>query len=219
MTQLFNESIVSFEDFVQMKYREIKVSRCLMNTRLLLNEFDEVLTIMKQSSYGNKIAGEWLPKVVEANVLCEQLVNTVCGVEATLTKLEDQFEDILRGKVDKTIGRLNELLQDVIDPSLMEVDLEMAVAQKTMKSLSERFEKYSGRLDDFSKFSQFLGFEIVIDTSLASQVELCLKYRRMLWELTNDIEILKSSINKTMINLIPKKEIDEFIAKKQSTVH
>lgn len=210
---------MSLEDFVLMKYREIKISRCLINTRLLLNEFDEILTIMKQTSYGSKIASELLSRVVEANMICEQLINTICGVEASLTKLEDKFEIILKEKVEKTTAKLNELLQDVIDPSLMETTMEVSLAEEKIKSLSERFEKYSGKLDDLVQSCKFLQFEIVIDTSLVGQVELCLKYRRMLWELTSDIETLKTSINKTAVKMLPKKDIDEFIGKKQSKHH
>lgn len=51
--ELFDENVISLDDFVTMKYREMRVARCLINTRVLLNEFDEVFVVIKNSDFGS----------------------------------------------------------------------------------------------------------------------------------------------------------------------
>jgi hypothetical protein len=212
--ELFNESIVSFKDFIRMKYREIKIARQLMDTRILLNEFDEILTVVKASPFGVKNAGEIHPRIYETNVSCEALVNTVCAMESSLTKLEEQFEAILKGKVEKTLDKLNSLLQDTIDPDLLMMSDDPAKPLAQLAVLQQRFEKDSSKLEELKRNCKFLDFDITIDSSVVSQIELSLKYRNMLWELIKDIKNLKTSINHLEIGQIKVDDLDKFIKNK-----
>jgi hypothetical protein len=211
---LFNESIVSFKDFVQMKYREIKVARQVMDTRILLNEFDEILNIIKASQYGIKTAAEIHPRVYETNMACEGLVNAVCGMEAALTKLEDQFEGILKTKVDKTLDKLNALFQDTIDPELLLMNEDASKPIAKIASLQQLFEKEAAKLEGLKNSCRFLEFDIVIDSTVVSQIELSLKYRTILWELIKDIQKLKLDISHLEISQIKVDDLDKFIKQK-----
>lgn len=201
-----------------MKYREITISRSLINTRLLLNEYDEIMIIMRKSTYGSKMAGEQHSRVTEANVLCEGLINTISAIESSMTKLEDQYEVILTEKVDKTLKNLNDLFQDVIDTELIETGITIDQAMTKMESLYERYNKYSGKLKDLVKSCRFLDFSVLIDTSIVTQIDLSLKYRKMLWQLTREIQELKDSIGHVEVQKLNIAEIDEFIAKNQTTI-
>lgn len=218
MTQLFNESIVDFIDFVTMKYREIAISKCLIATRLLLNEFDEIMCIMKSSTYGSKMANDHHSRVMEANSLCESLINTISGIESSMNKLEDQYEKILEEKVESTLRNLNELLQDVIDTELIETSIGTVQAMAKIESLYERYEKYAQKLTDLIKSCKFLGFSVIIDNSIVNQIDLSLKYRKQLWELTINISKMKDSIGHVEVVKLNISEIDNFIAKHQTTI-
>jgi hypothetical protein len=215
---LFNESIVSFKDFVQMKYKEIKVAKQLMDTRVLLNEFDEILNVIKNSQYGIKSAAEIHPRVYETNMACEGLVNTVCSMESSLNKLEEQYEGILKSKVEKTIDKLNSLLQDTIDPELLLLSDNIEVPQGKIMELQKVFEKEAGKLEELKNSCKFLDFDIVIDSTVVSQIEMSLKYRSMLWELIRDIKKLKSDISHLEINQVKVDELDKFIKQKNKNL-
>lgn len=213
-SDLFNESIVSFKDFVQMKYKEIRVARQLIDTRILLNEFDEILSVIKANQFGVKNAAEIHPRVFEANLACEGLVTTVSSTDASLTKLEDQFEGILKTKVEKTLDKLNDLLQDTIDPDLLVLTEDTRVPLAKIAELQERFVKQSAKLEELKNSCRFLEFDIVIDSTVVSQIETSLKYRTLLWDLIKDIQKLKKDINHLQIIQIKVDDLDKFIKQK-----
>lgn len=217
-SELFNESIVSFKDFVQMKHREIKIAKNLIDTRVLLNEFDEILNVIKASQFGVKNANDLHLRVTETNMACEVLINLVCSMESALTKLEEKFEVILKNKIDKTLDRLNALLQETIDPELLVMNTDPSQPLGKIARLQERFEKESIKLEELKNNCTFLGFDIVIDSTVVSQIELSLKYRSMLWEMLKDIQTLKSRINHLEISSIKIEELDAFIKKKSKNM-
>jgi hypothetical protein len=51
--KIFNEPITTLKEFVRMKYRTIRVWRPLIDARILLNEYEEVIIAFKENPIGS----------------------------------------------------------------------------------------------------------------------------------------------------------------------
>ena len=50
----FDENVINLRDFVLMKFRSLRVARSLINIRVMLNEFDSVYVIVRNSDLSSK---------------------------------------------------------------------------------------------------------------------------------------------------------------------
>src|SRR3990167_1357828 len=215
VTQLFNEPIVTLHEFTQMKYRSLKISRCLIGARILLNEFDDFFNVVKNSTYGQKVKNEILIKIQDANLACENLINLVCTVESGMTKMEDSFELMLRDKAIKTTDFLEKLYQQIIEPEIMSLDISHIQALEKMSSFQDSYQAKADKLRNLARSSTFLKFQETIDMSLIGQIEYALKYRRILWELNRDLVELVDRIRYVEVVKLKIDEIDQFVALKE----
>ena len=212
---MFNEPISTLHEFTQMKYRSIKVARCLINVRVILNEFDDYFGVVKNSTYGTKLKTEIITKITDANQACENLINLVCSVESGMTKMEDSYELMLRDKAIKTTDFLEKLYQQIIEPEIMSLDISHIQALDKMTAFQESYQVKADKLRNLGRASTFLRFQETIDMSLIGQIEYALKYRRILWELNRDLVELVDRIRYVEVVKLKIDEIDQFVGVKE----
>lgn len=201
-----------------MKYRSIKIARCLINVRVILNEFDDYFSVVKNSTYGQKLKTEIITKITEANQACENLINLVCSVESGMTKMEDSFELLLRDKAIKTTDFLEKLYQQIIEPEIMSLDISHIQALDKMSAFQESYQLKADKLRNLGRASIFLRFQENIDMSLIGQIEYALKYRRILWELNRDLVELVDRIRYVEVVRLKIDEIDQFVGLKEQVL-
>jgi Dynein heavy chain, N-terminal region 2 len=201
-----------------MKYRSLKISRCLINVRVLLNELEDFFNVVKHSTYGQKVKTEIMLRISDANQACENLINLVCTVESGMTKMEETFESLLKEKSIKTNDFLEKLYQQIIEPEIMSLDKSHIQALNKMNSFQEAYQAKADKLRNLARASIFLKFEQNIDMSLIGQIEYALKYRRILWELNRDLVELVDRIRHVEVVKLKIDEIDQFVGLKEQVL-
>ena len=210
------DMVFSFDQFVRTKYQTVKVSRLLIDSKILLNEFEDVFSALKRSDSGGRVDNQIQQMIVETTTACDALIYKVCSVEASMAKVEEQFEVDMGEKVEVILAQLQKMFHEVVDPANMEAGIRAKEALEAIEDHFSRFESAATDLTNLVTSSAFLRFNSHIDTSILGQVEYNLKLRRSLWELNREVEKTVSELKYVEVRKFDSERVDSFIVSKES---
>ena len=214
--ELLGAQVSSLFEYVKLTYHVVKMSRQVVNTKVLLNEFDDIYHAIKQSSIGARLSSDVYQKILDASLLCDNTINKICGIEASLQKVHDGYEKVLKMEIEETIEGLTRLFNEVVDGSLMAVEAGGDESLEALEKLHQRFTQEAEKLDNHFKCSTFLQYdELHVDASITGQIDYNIKYRKLLWQLHRDCVRLADDMRYMDVKRFDIKKIDQFLHAKE----
>ena len=126
-------------------------------------------------------------RILETNLACENQIVAISNIERDMLKVESKFENMLHEKIERIRVYLDKLYQETIDPSLSTRQMDFSSALNKIGQFQELFDSKRTKLSNLLKSCTFLKFISEADTSIMSQIEFSLKYRRMMWQLDESL--------------------------------